>query len=131
MSRWPLRVTIIVPAAMRDDANDLAMVLGSGPANARTFGPAIWEDAQGGTYSVASTQAKGGFPAAASSTLERPEWDEEPYVVNMTGAGRAQAALVVCTADDLAPLQAGKVTAIIGGNPLSVVVVMGLTRIEE
>lgn len=131
MTNWPLRVTIIVPASMRDDANDLAMVLGSGPANAATFGPASWVDAQGVTYSVASTLAKAGFPTAASSTLQRPEWDEEPYVVNMAGAGRAQAALVVCTADDLTPLQAGKITAIIGGQPLTVLSLIGLTPINQ
>lgn len=131
MTNWPLRVTIVVPASMRDDANDLAMVLGSGPANAATFGPASWVDAQGVTYSVASTLAKAGFPSAASSTLGRPEWDEEPYVVNMAGARRAQAALLVGTVDDdLPPLQAGKVIAIIGGSPLLVVAEMGLTRIE-
>lgn len=129
MTNWPLRVTIIVPESMIEDANDLAMVLGSGPANGATFGPASWVDSSGATYSVASTQAKVGFPTAASSTLERPAWDDEPYAVNMAGARRTQAALVVCTADDLAPLQTSGILAVIGGTPLSVLTMIGLSRV--
>ena len=40
-----MRLTIACPHALRDDANNLAMVLGYGPADAETYGELNWRDA--------------------------------------------------------------------------------------
>jgi hypothetical protein len=131
MTEWSMRVTIICPAAMRDDANDLAMVLGSGPSDGATFGAAMWTDTSGNLYAVASTLARGAFPVAAASPLARPAWDAEPYQVNMTGAERAQAALVIY--DPAAPMRAGpdRLLAIIGDDPQAAVADAGVSYVEN
>ena len=43
-----MRITIPCPAAWRPDANHFAMALGSGPAEALTYGSLNWLDACGG-----------------------------------------------------------------------------------
>lgn len=131
MTEFVMRVTIICPAAMRDDANDLAMVLGSGPADGATFGAATWVDTSSNTYAVASTLARGTFPAAAGAALVRPAWDVAPYQVNLTGAERAQAALVIY--DPAAPTMAGPVRllAIIGDEPQAAVASAGVSYVED
>jgi len=40
-----MRLTIACPATIRSDANQLAMVLGYGPADAETYGSLNWQDA--------------------------------------------------------------------------------------
>ena len=42
-----MRLTIACPGALRDDANQLAMVLGYGPDDAETYGELNWQDAGG------------------------------------------------------------------------------------
>lgn len=120
-----MRVTIFAPEAMIDDANDLAMVLGEGPDDARTFRTAGNFDARGNAYSVASTPARATFPAAAGSALSRPSWDVEPYAINMAGARRAQAALAIY--DPAAPLQVDptRILAIIGDDPQAAIALAG------
>ena len=39
-----MRITIACPEALRDDANQLAMVLGYGPDDAETYGELNWQD---------------------------------------------------------------------------------------
>jgi len=65
------------------------MILGYGTADADTYRTADWQDAEGNRYACASTLVFGEFVGKATSPLERPEWDEEPYRVNMAGAARA------------------------------------------
>ena len=43
-----MRLTIPCPATLRSDANNFAMALGSGPAEALTYGSLNWLDACGG-----------------------------------------------------------------------------------
>lgn len=95
MTAYTLRIVLICPDAMRDDCNDFAMVTGYGPPDGSTFKSSDWQDADGNLYAVAAPVTTPDFPAGASSTLVRPEWDAEPYTVNMAGADRAQAALVI------------------------------------
>lgn len=99
MTAYTLRVTIICPDAMIEDANSFAacVVGGSagGAANLSTFSDADWQDDAGNTYAVASAIVRPAFVAGVSRALSRPAWDITPYSVNMTGAERAQAALVI------------------------------------
>ena len=126
-----IRITIACPEAHIGDANHLAMVLGEGPAEALTYGAPGWQDGDGNRYAIASLPVSPAFLAAALSPLARPAWDTEPYAVNMAGAGRAQARMVLPDPAGDAPLPRATPTAILvlAGEPLSMLVAAGLARI--
>lgn len=119
-----MRISIACPDALRDDANNLAMVLGLGPADARTYGEAAWQDADGNLYACASLPVSDTFTTTAQSTLVRPDWDTDNYI-SMAAANRAQVALVF----SLTPVAAmpDKLTACVGDDALGVLRDMGLT----
>ena len=122
-----MRLTIACPEALRDDANQLAMVLGYGPDDALTYGGLNWQDADGNLYACASLIVSDTFVSTAQSTLSRPTWDVD-NIIDMDAARRAQAALVV----SLTPVTAmpNKLTACAGDDALAVLAAMGLTRVE-
>jgi hypothetical protein len=121
-----MRLTIACPDAMRDDANNLAMVLGSGPADALTYGALNWQDAAGNLYACASLPVSETFTTTAQTSLQRPAWDTDNHV-NMAGANRAQAALVFSLEPvDVAP---DKLTACAGDDALATLAAMGLTHV--
>ena len=122
-----MRLTIACPdAALRDDANQLAMALGYGPADAETYGELNWQDADGNLYAVASLPVSDTFTTTAQSPLQRPAWDTDNHV-NMAGANRAQSALVF----SLTPVTAmpDKLTACAGDDALATLAAMGLTQV--
>lgn len=114
---------------MRDDANNLAMVLAEGPDDGATYGAANWQDAQGNLYAVASFEARPEWAQAAQGALTRPDWDVQPYIINMTGAGRAQDALVFA----LEPVAAAPdaLTAVGGIPPRDALAAMGLVAVTD
>jgi len=120
-----MRLTIACPDALRDDANNLAMVLGYGPDDALTYGGLNWQDAGGNLYACASLTVSDTFTTTAQSGLQRPSWDID-NTVNMAGANRAQAALVF----SLTPVTAmpDKLTACVGHDALATLAAMGLTH---
>ena len=122
-----MRLTIACPDALRDDANNLAMVLGYGPDDAQTYIALNWQDADGNLYACASMPVSDTFTSAAQSGLQRPAWDTD-NIIDMAGANRAQAALVV----SLTPVAAmpDKLTACAGDDALAVLAAMGLTQVE-
>ena len=127
-----MRITVACPEAMIGDANDLAMVLGFSPDDGQTYGALDWQDADGNRYAAASFEALDSWVAGAQSALMRPAWDAEPYQVNMTGAARAQAALVfwMPTEANPEPPQATPVTltAIGGLDARAALAAMGVAR---
>ena len=120
-----MRITIACPDALRDDANNLAMVLGYGPSDAETYVALNWLDTAGNLYACASLPVSDAFTTTAQSGLQRPSWDTDNHV-NMAGANRAQAALVF----SLTPVTAmpDKLTACAGDDALAVLATMGLTH---
>ena len=122
-----MRLTIACPDALRDDANDLAMVLGFGVPDALTYGGLNWQDDDGNLYACASLTVSDAFTTAAQSGLQRPAWDTDSHV-NLAGANRAQAALVF----SLTPVTAmpDKLTACAGDEALATLAAMGLTQVE-
>jgi len=120
-----MRITIACPDALRDDANNLAMVLGYRPDDAETYVGLNWQDAGGNLYACASLIVSDAFTTAAQSGLQRPAWDTD-NTVNMAGANRAQAALVF----SLTPVTAmpDKLTACVGDDGLATLAAMGLTH---
>ena len=121
-----MRLTIACPEALRDDANQIAMVLGYGPDDAETYVALNWQDAGGNLYACASLIVSDAFTTAAQSGLQRPAWDTDSHV-NMAGANRAQAALVF----SLTPVTArpDKRTACAGDDALAVLAALGLTQV--
>jgi len=101
------------------------MLLGFGPDDALTYGALNWQDAAGNIYACASLPVSETFTTTAQSGLQRPAWDTD-NLVNMTGAGRAQAALVF----SLTPVTAmpDKLTACVGDDALATLAAMGLTH---
>jgi len=122
-----MRITIACPDALRDDANNLAMVLGYGPDDAETYGGLNWQDAGGNLYACASLTVSDTFTTTAQSGLQRPAWDVD-NIIDMDAARRAQAALVF----SLTPVTAlpDKLTACAGDDALAVLAAMGLTQVE-
>ena len=120
-----MRLTIACPEALRDDANQLAMVLGYGPSDAETYVALNWQDAGGNLYACASLIVSDAFTTTAQSPLQRPSWDTDSHV-NMDAARRAQAALVF----SLTPVTAmpDKLTACVDDDALATLAAMGLTR---
>ena len=122
-----MRITIACPDALRDDANQLAMVLGYGPSDAETYVALNWHDVDGNLYACASLIVSDAFTTAAQSGLQRPSWDTDSHV-NMDAARRAQAALVFSLeAVEVAP---DKLTACVGDDALATLAAMGLTQVE-
>jgi len=123
-----MRLTIACPEALRDDANQLAMVLGYGPDDAETYGELNWQDVNGNLYACASLTVSDTFTTAAQSGLQRPLWDTDNHV-NMDAARRAQAALVF----SLTPVTAmpDKLTACVGHDALATLAAMGLTQVPN
>jgi hypothetical protein len=133
-----MRLTAACPAALRDDANSLAMVLAFGPPDALTYGEPQWQDAVGNLYAAASFDALPEWMAAAQAPLVRPEWDTDDsgYTVNMAGADRAQALLYVVPTDEegtrVDPLaNPTRLTVMAGEDGLAALAAMGLTKIPQ
>ena len=122
-----MRLTIACPEALRDDANQLAMVLGYGPSDAETYGSLNWLDTAGNLYACASLPVSDTFVSTAQSTLSRPAWDFD-NIIDMDAARRAQAVLVV----SLTPVTAmpDKLTACVGDDARATLAAMGLTQVE-
>jgi len=122
-----MRLTIACPDALRDDANQLAMILGYGPSDAETYVPLNWQDTAGNLYACASLIMSDTFVSTAQSTLSRPAWDVD-NIIDMDAARRAQAALVF----SLTPVTAmpDKLTACVGDDALATLAAMGLTQVE-
>ena len=122
-----MRLTIACPEALRDDANNLAMVLGFGPDDALTYVALNWQDSGGNLYACASLTVSDTFTTTAQSGLQRPAWDTDS-AISMAGANRAQAALVF----SLTPVTAmpDKLTACAGDDALATLAAMGLTQVD-
>jgi len=128
------RITIACPAAHVDDANQLAMVLGYGPADGITYSNVGYQDALGNLYACASLPVGDSFVSTATSPLERPEWDTEE-VIDMDKAAQAQGLVLLWAPneDDPYPPQANpsQITAILGMDGVAAVAAMGLTAINN
>jgi hypothetical protein len=127
-----IRLTASAPEALRDDCNALAMCLAFGPPDGNTYGALNWQDTNGNLYAAASFIALEHWIIAASQPLQRPEWDTDNYV-NMAGANRAQAAMVVWLGGDdpIPQARPDKLTVVAGDDGLASLAAMGLVAVEE
>jgi hypothetical protein len=132
-----MRLTAAAPEALREDCNQLAMVLAFSEADAKTYGSLRWQDSEGNLYAAASFIALDHWIAAATQPLERPEWDTTGYI-NMAGAIRAQGAMVVHLgsgdAEEPMPVPQASpdaLTVVAGDDGLAALAAMGLTPVPE
>jgi len=127
------RITIACPAAHVDDANQLAMVLGYGPADGITYSNVGYQDALGNLYACASLPVGDSFVSTATSQLQRPEWDTTD-VVDMASASKAQARIVIwgLTDGEAAPVATTDVIlAMFHPDPIAVLALAGLTTTQN
>ena len=87
-----MRLTIACPEALRDDANNLAMVLGYRPDDAETYVGLNWQDAAGNLYACASLIVSDTFTTTAQSGLQRPSWDVDNIIEMGCGTARSSSA---------------------------------------
>lgn len=111
------------------DANQLARALGEGPADADTFAAALWRDAGGALFAVASLDVSEEWFAAAEAPLAAPDWGAD-----LAAAGRAQAALAVWhPLSDFPPPGAGaaRIAVLAGLPPAEAISALGLLPVVE
>lgn len=129
-----IRVTLICPEALIDEANHLAMVLGYSAADIDTYGEPRWQDDSGNLYTVASTLVFGAFVENATSALERPEWDTD-NTVNMAAANRAQSKVSIWglsgEEEDDPVLDTEHILALFHPDPHYALGLVGVKHIEE
>lgn len=127
-----IRITLVCPEALIDDANHLAMTLGEGPAEALTFGAPGWKDQKGARYAVASLVVSEGWLGAAMRGLVRPAWDTPPYRVNLAGAQRAQARVLSFLSAEAMPVADPSAILLIAGSEAThAITAAGLARVAE
>lgn len=113
-------VTIAVPTAHVEDANQLARCIGIGPDDDRTFsfGPNM-RDGAGNSYTVVSGWVVDYFAQIATAALNEPAWG-----CDLAAAQRAQALVRIgeaATPDTIA--------AVMGDDLCAALAVMGLSAI--
>lgn len=127
-----IRITIAVPEAHIEAANQLARCIGYTEADGLTYGEAGWQDAGGNRYAVASTLASPAFLTTAVSPLAEPPWGAD-----MAAAAAAQALVAVFGVADaegeLPDMAAkpGRITAIIHDDPQQALAWLGLERADR
>lgn len=120
------RITIIVPEAHIADANQLGRVLGQSAADDQTYGAALYQDAQGGRYAMASGVVGPTFVQMAGAPLIEPPWGAD-----MAAARRAQAIVQVVTGPAEIEAATGKILALVGWWPAEAVAALGLSIIDQ
>jgi hypothetical protein len=124
------RLTAACPDAHRAAANHLACVLGASMADANTYGPPTWQDAQGNLYACASVEVGEEWLAAAQQPLQRPAWDVDEQI-DMAAAAQAQGLISLWTGEGEPPLASpSALTVIVGMEGVDAVAAMGLTQIS-
>lgn len=90
--RFPYRVTIIPPASLVYEANQLALCQGTDPADGQTFGDdRTAQDGGANLFYFAHTQVSGAWLAGTASPAVAPDFAPD---ADVTAAQTAQAALV-------------------------------------
>lgn len=124
--------TIAVHESLIESANQRAAALGAGPQDAQTFGAAVWHNAAGAVFAVASFSAPAGWIAALSAAPVRPAWDVDGFV-DLEAASAAIAALDLPDTDTGAAPAAitGRIAVARGPEPAEAIAAMGLSYPDE
>lgn len=124
-SEFIYRMTVAVPEAMIDDANQFALFAGMVPGDVNTFGGASMQDAQGNKYAVTSSRIKATMLDALERPLEAPTHAPD---VDLQAVQRIQNASVMAT-DSIPSVRNDSVVAAVheGDNAMPVLESMGLS----
>lgn len=128
-----IRVTLACPQGLISEANQLMMILGNGPEDGKSFLYANWETDQGVAYCAASTMVGEEWIRRISFKLVRPEWDVEPYVIDLDAAERARYALVTLRAEEVsreALRDTDKIAVVVNMPGRSALNALGLKQIQ-
>lgn len=115
-----IRLTFACPEAHIADANQLARVVGYGPDDDKSYGEALYQDADGNRYAVASGLVVPHFAHIATGDLQEPAWGAD-----MEAAQRAQALAALGQ-----PASPDHIAAIVGDDVQAALAELGVTRIE-
>lgn len=130
-----IRLTLLCPERLMNDANHLMMALGAGPDDRRSFIAATWRSAQDARFSAASILTGSEWIARLAKPLQRPDWDEAaPYKLNLTGAERARAAMRMLALQDASPealADTGKITIVAGASGREVLTALGVQQVID
>ncbi len=127
-------LTIAVPLDMADDANALGGACGESAADLETYqdrpNTPMQRNAAGDLF-LWHSFPNWFFRQDPRQAITRPEWDTEG-LINMTGAARAQAALVIWDGEEPTPQAApGQITVIGGVAGPDALAAMGLTIVPD
>jgi len=126
-TQYSQKVTIAASVTHIPEANQLALCLGESSADDQTFTAALYQDAQGNLYAVASTVAKPIFAQIAGQPLKAP--DHAPGM-DLAAATRAQARLQI----NGGTARPDVIAVILGDRKESAqdhIKALGLTRVEQ
>jgi hypothetical protein len=127
-TQYTNRLTLAVPEALMDAANNLSLIMGRSTADINTFTQATWEDSSGNLYAVCSAVSKPIVVQALSAGLPDPL----PSHAEDADVTLAQQALdVIEVYSEGVTVGVDKIVLAIDDNPLDALSGMGLTRLEE
>lgn len=114
MTEYTHRATFRIPAALRDDANALSLVLGESAADGTYITEPAWQDATTGEpVSVHSTVCTASWVGRATQELVAP--DHAPDA-DLEAAGRAQEAVVIGTVKEPPAIGPEIISVVLGAN---------------
>jgi len=122
-----MRITIACPEVMVADANQFAMAVGDGPADANTYRENFWYDAEANAYSAASFTADQSWIDSLAGEVTRPAWDSES-TIDMAAANRAKDALTLYSPEEGGSASVGAIVGIYGIAGPAALELLGLTK---
>lgn len=128
MSEYIHRITVAVPEAYINIANQLALIAGEFPADINTFSQASWQDKDGNKYAVCSAVAKPVVLTVYQSKLSELELPEFKKVADIEQAQQALDMMVLY--DGTQQVITDTIMCAVDYDPLPTLEAMGLNVIE-
>lgn len=125
-----MRITIACPDSLKEDANQLAAILGNSLADTKTFYTSKWFDKDNNLYAVASFETDGSWIEKAQMPLYRPDWDTNEKL-DLVKAENAQNLVVFWDTqieEEQQKASTDKILAIGGMKGLDAIESMGLSN---
>ena len=128
MNEYIHRITVAVPEAYINIANQLALIAGEFPADVNTFRQASWQDKDGNKYAVCSAVAKPVVLTVYQSKLSELELPEFKQEANIEQAQQALDMMVLY--DGTQQVATDTIMCAVDYDPLPTLEAMGLSVIE-
>lgn len=128
MSEYKHRMSLAVPQALMDKANQLALIVGESSDDDKTFTTANWQDKDGNLYAVCSTVIKPVVLSMFGISLADITLPAHAINADVTAAQQALDKVVMYKQGDKA--NTANIMCAIDFEPLAAFEDMGLTIIE-